>query len=813
MNKYYNTYNQYQGSRYFESPNLKVNNNAFIFNVQPSLSEIERNIYSLDWLIYSLFIFANLEDFGNIDNKEQGPIYEENLRTEQDALNILASDPAMMQLVDDFKTNLQPLITIPDIEQLAIQYGQQLWQQALHYVKNVIPDDRPLYWARLHLRAALRQHDSLKNRPSVLKEIIETLETKSRGYDAIDFSQAPIGAKKVIVTGFDPFFLAKDYEKYGYGIKTNNPSGSTAFSLHGEIIIGNSNDMYVQSIVLPVRFKDFNEKTIENILTKYIQKEDYQHQPNPNKVNILLSLGVGGTDEKILIERYAKNHRNDEAPDNESIYDKKPLSIRLFGKNFYLTKLQWTNIVSNQIDNPIPIYFHFEPDHDDILGKNDYIPATPEEYEDDPANAIPEGKKGTGSDYFCNETFYRIARLREKEGQNSLITGFVHVPMTKRHIGTPDFSIKTNNIINTIKEIIKLSFIIFLILTVSDFNLYSQPGSKALKTYFSFNIFTADSSWITPLSKDFKINIQSCTYSWEKKCKKQPSFFSIKNSKYNNFRWDRDYPGVVKDSNVIGYVPFPHIIEINKKSTNDTMRIKMVNYDYGGFLSKIKQKNIYFKKGLYELNLIRELLLEYGNTECIFNGQYISFNNCISSPFEDWVYFRIFDYYNTNIDSLYIVDVFIKQNKKQLYLIKESKTDSLNKISSCAYFYGDNFYNVQKQCSPSIKSAPFYYICNILSDGETEMIIKKKDELSKVMKLKIIRNDNYQSRRSHGLDLYLNTPFREGSYEINIDSILEQKYNKEYTDMAEKECYYNCDSKRNNFYWDITPSQWLRKDE
>jgi len=85
-------------------------------------------------------------------------------------------------------------------------YGSKLLARARAYVKYVEPDDRILYWSRLKMGVALKSHPLLLQRPDDRNELIQLFEEKTRGYTTVDFSSAG-SKKKILVTGFDPFFL------------------------------------------------------------------------------------------------------------------------------------------------------------------------------------------------------------------------------------------------------------------------------------------------------------------------------------------------------------------------------------------------------------------------------------------------------------------------------------------------------------------------------------------------------------------------------------------------------------------------------
>src|SRR5262245_34203838 len=96
-------------------------------------------------------------------------------------------------------------------QNLALHKGEDLWHMAIDRAQQRVPtvgnlpysDDRPLYWARLQVRAALRQWMPAKFNLSAADrvDLITTFDKASRGMFDIKFP-AGKGVKRLIFSGF-----------------------------------------------------------------------------------------------------------------------------------------------------------------------------------------------------------------------------------------------------------------------------------------------------------------------------------------------------------------------------------------------------------------------------------------------------------------------------------------------------------------------------------------------------------------------------------------------------------------------------------
>ena len=177
-------------------------------------------------------------------------------------------------------------------------FAHQLWQQARKDIQseNSDYDDRALYWARLKLSKIIKEHTNNK------QPILWDMERASRGQLDVNFSKK--STIKVLITGFDPFFLDKDIEQ-------SNPSGLAALMLDGKTFTLADNIIEIQSVIFPVRFIDFDHGEVEKFLKPYLQKD---------AIDMLVTISMGRAD--FDLERFPGLRRSADAPDNLNVFTK-----------------------------------------------------------------------------------------------------------------------------------------------------------------------------------------------------------------------------------------------------------------------------------------------------------------------------------------------------------------------------------------------------------------------------------------------------------------------------------------------------------
>ncbi|AMO21238.1 C15 family peptidase [Flavobacterium columnare] len=229
---------------------------------------------------------------------------------------------AIKNIVDGFSEYLcedNRDLTTDQIEAKVIKSAKELWDYAVWQHKDhtstivttikktgekekeikeieAILDDRPLYWARNAMQVILKRQyvyiEDIKALPqkdqddffiksivpknSKLYKAIQLFEENSRNYTGIDFSKA-VGNKKVLITGFDPFQLNPDTNfntsMGADSVNTFNPSGILALFLQNNQDLQNKN-IQIQTCVFPVRYEDFDNQVVENVIKEHIGQVD-----------------------------------------------------------------------------------------------------------------------------------------------------------------------------------------------------------------------------------------------------------------------------------------------------------------------------------------------------------------------------------------------------------------------------------------------------------------------------------------------------------------------------------------------------------
>jgi hypothetical protein len=377
----------------------------------------------------------NYEEAIGYDNFQSGTLrYEDYFISLQSPIETIVNEfEQKLNNVDLKSVNL-----FKEIKSLVKTKSKALWQAAYNYVQShpTQPDDRPLYWARLKMAVIIKQHpyflgdldvNSQIIAGSQLNEIITLFEENSRNYKGVDFSAAPAGAKKILITGFDPFFLNPS----GGNILQSNPSGCACLSLHAQNTFNNIG--YVQGMIVPVRFRDFDSSKTdeggpgEGIIEKYIQ-------PYLSQVDMVVTISQslpGHYD----IDKYATVTRGD-VPDNLNH------SRTLLSRSIEIDdlSLEWiyTSLPNTFINPPVQYNLSFKDSNGDF-----HDGSTPP--------VVGERMNyGPGGSYLSNEIFYRVAKLRQNINP-ALPTGHFHI--SKIQNNNEDFNgTAAQDLVNIVKN-------------------------------------------------------------------------------------------------------------------------------------------------------------------------------------------------------------------------------------------------------------------------------------------------------------------------------------------------------------------------
>jgi len=330
-------------------------------------------------------------------------------------------DKEMKIVVDGFINTLNAIqdnaTVYSKVKTLVEDSAKALWDEAIRFLQsknNATPDDRPLYWARIKMLVALRGHPyfSREKNNTDLDYVVKCFEEKSRNFTGADFSRAPSGVMKVLITGFDPFILRSNVEQW-------NPSGQAALSLHGTKI-GNG---YIQSMVFPVRYADFDKGVVEKYLLPHI-----------NNIDMIITISQGRL--RYDIERFASKFRTRTIVDNLNVVKRRISYLPNAGifsqtseelmPEFLETTLPVKFIIPGSLGNTRVVYNQ---------GYKGSRTSASYSMANSGTNNIPEPSKneialgGSGGTYLSNEIFYRVAVLRNHLNlDNVLKSGHLHVP-------------------------------------------------------------------------------------------------------------------------------------------------------------------------------------------------------------------------------------------------------------------------------------------------------------------------------------------------------------------------------------------------
>ncbi|TGE79985.1 hypothetical protein C7Y70_14930 [Pseudoalteromonas sp. KS88] len=334
-----------------------------------------------------------------------------NLTTEE--LRIEKATAAMPNVVTAFsddvaslKESWQSVSSYQQATDLINSYAKQLWRDAKQrIVKSNSFDDRELYWARLQSSKVIRaSKPGFVMTDAEQSALLTMLENGSRGRTELAYTKNT--DKKILLTGFDPFLLDRH-------INQSNPSGVAALLLDGQVIKYKGVTAEINTVMVPVRYTDFDQGIIEQLLAPYYAL---------NNVDMVVTVSMGGKD--FDLERFPGKRRSVTAPDNANIVyggtatDPKISSLNdrpLPGNEFVEFSLPVKQM--QKAAGPFPI----NDNHKVVTLEKAFEPKSLKELEG--ATAV----KGGGGGYLSNEISYRSIRLRN-ELNSDIPTGHIHTP-------------------------------------------------------------------------------------------------------------------------------------------------------------------------------------------------------------------------------------------------------------------------------------------------------------------------------------------------------------------------------------------------
>ncbi|MEV3908539.1 pyroglutamyl peptidase [Streptomyces canus] len=308
-----------------------------------------------------------------------------------------------------------------EARKIVVRQGSALWKRAVDRAQGRGPtggdlsrdDDRPLYWARLGMTREVRTWEpsfglSEAQRAALLAE----LERTSRGQTAVRY---PGGdrLKRVLVTGFDPFTLDRD-------IRISNPSGASALALDGTVIETAEGPARVETVVFPVRWQDFTDRTVERALRPYLKKVDLFTTVSQGRVG------------RFDVERTNGAWRGG-FPDNDNVgvTGVVPVADPASQPQWTSTTLPYKAIVDADTGR-FPVYDNTSVTEIPAGGTVPVVRA-------DGPSAGSTARAGGGGNYLSNEIAYRVTLLRDRLGLHDVLPGgHVHTPVLEFGAGNTD---------------------------------------------------------------------------------------------------------------------------------------------------------------------------------------------------------------------------------------------------------------------------------------------------------------------------------------------------------------------------------------
>ena len=308
--------------------------------------------------------------------------------------------------ISSFEQQFKELNNFKSAKTLVQRFSFELWENAKQRIINTNNyDDRALYWARLLSSKVIRTTSpKFSITQAQLNTLLTLLEEGSRGRTDLTFSSG--STKKILLTGFDPFLLDRN-------INQSNPSGVAALLLDGQVINYNGISAEINTVMVPVRYEDFDQGIIESLLAPYYAL---------NNVDMVVTVSMGRT--QFDLEHFPGKRRSVTAPDNANIVyggtQTIPVIPKLNGRPLPGNEFVKFSLPVNYMQNAKGPYKVIDNREVTTLEKTYKAPSYGEL-----KNSI--AVNGGGGGYLSNEISYRSIRLRDALN-SSIPTGHIHTP-------------------------------------------------------------------------------------------------------------------------------------------------------------------------------------------------------------------------------------------------------------------------------------------------------------------------------------------------------------------------------------------------
>ncbi len=362
---------------------------------------IKKNSLLVATLSFGISVLSHAQDVNNT------ALTVEELRIDKAQQLMPTVTSRLTTRVEKFSSQLSKANNYTVLTQLTMRHAKALWLEAKTSFRQLNDfDDRPLYWARLQMSKALRSSKAFAQLfANQQQKLLWTLELQSRGQMDIKFDKK--ADKKILLTGFDPFFLDRHIDQ-------SNPSGVVALSLDDLVVSMEGQTAEIEVLIIPVRFRDFDQGMIEELLSPYIQDKS---------VDMVLTVSMGR--ENFDLERYPALRRSANAPDNINVLTGATKT------NPLVPMLKSSTLLGPEfVEFSLPIMAMKKGEGKYIVNDNRNVSTLSGGAFN--AQALADITKqtsvsGSGGGYLSNEISYRSILLRNKFN-SSLPVGHIHTP-------------------------------------------------------------------------------------------------------------------------------------------------------------------------------------------------------------------------------------------------------------------------------------------------------------------------------------------------------------------------------------------------
>lgn len=329
-------------------------------------------------------------------------------------------DSGFEALVTAFAAALRTAVDLAQLHTVVRDHGTGLWRRAVDRAQDPHPagtldryDDRPLYWARTAMSAALRTLDSPHLEVQHQRfALLHVLDRTSRGIDRPAWPTARPGDLRVAVSGFDVYQLDAD-------LRHSNPSGAAALQLDGARFDTATGPVVVRAVVLPVLYGAFDQGVVEDAFGPVLVA-------GPDRADLITTISMTSRG-RMDVEEWAAGARGG-TPDNDRDQHFGPVA----------RAARWPQPASN------PDWIRTTLPHAAMVaaGTGPWPVVLRDGIREWPAGTYPDPAAlrsaphpgpgstpaaGTGGDYLSNESMYRSNRLRQATAADDVPGGHLHV--------------------------------------------------------------------------------------------------------------------------------------------------------------------------------------------------------------------------------------------------------------------------------------------------------------------------------------------------------------------------------------------------